>query len=650
MKNIRSYLDEKIEFPEGSTLLSGDVGCGKSTILLAMDFALFGLRKGELSGTDLLRHGKNDGSVELSFEINGTPVSVKRTLKRSRDSVTQDSGMLQINSRTEELMPTEMKAKIVEMLGYSNEIVKKNRPIFRYTVYTPQEKMKDILFDDTARLETLRKIFSVDKYGQIKSNAKLFVGELRSMKRENEALSKDLEKKMAEKQEKEIERERLLVGMDKNKAELSALETLLKEKYEEFESLKRRMNEIVSAKREIAKKESEMRVKSARLPVIEKELSSIKEKLATLSVTGEKVNLDSLSAGIEEMEDKKGGVMREHAVIASEITKLSAVLRDGVCSFCGQKVNDRTEFQRHLGEKEHILTELKTNMEFASGRIAEMKERKRIAEKIENESRLCEEYTRRAASLEVEQQSISKDLAVIRDDLYVLLSSFDEGIIAENYSRIEKEIDSLNASRLIAEKEKSKIDQQIYDIKKFLDTVEKEIGEKQAARERIAYINELVGWFDSYFVELMNIIEKRVMSALQGVFNEFFQKWFSIIMGDQFSVKVDENFSPVIEQNGYITEYTNLSGGEKTAVALAYRLALNRVINTMIDSIKTSQLLILDEPTDGFSSEQLDRIRDVIEELQLKQLILVSHEPKIDTFVDKVIKVYKEDHVSRVVY
>ena len=121
-------------------------------------------------------------------------------------------------------------------------------------------------------------------------------------------------------------------------------------------------------------------------------------------------------------------------------------------------------------------------------------------------------------------------------------------------------------------------------------------------------------------------------------------------MGEQLSVRIDEAFSPVIEQNGYVTEYTNLSGGEKTAVALAYRLALNKVINALIDSIKTKDLLILDEPTDGFSREQLDRLRDVIAELGLRQIILVSHEPKIDTLADSVIKVFKEDHVSRVAY
>src|SRR3989338_6075453 len=194
---------------------AGEVGCGKSTILLAMDFALFGLRKGELEGTDLLRHGKNNGSVEIAFEVEGNKIVLMRTLKRSKASVTQDSGIISINGREQELMPVELKSKILELFGYPQEVLKKNRPLFRYTVYTPQEKMKDILFDSESRLETLRKIFSVDKYGQIKNNAKLFMSELRSMKRENEAFTRDLEQKMSEKEERETEKERLMILLDK---------------------------------------------------------------------------------------------------------------------------------------------------------------------------------------------------------------------------------------------------------------------------------------------------------------------------------------------------------------------------------------------------------------------------------------------------
>ena len=69
----------------------------------------------------------------------------------------------------------------------------------------------------------------------------------------------------------------------------------------------------------------------------------------------------------------------------------------------------------------------------------------------------------------------------------------------------------------------------------------------------------------------------------------------------------------------------------------------------MIISIKTNDLIILDEPTDGFSDEQLDRIRIVLKELNLKQIIIVSHEPKIETFVDNVISFKKENHITSII-
>ena len=43
LNNIRSYIKEELNFDKGITLLSGNIGSGKSTILLAIDFALFGL-------------------------------------------------------------------------------------------------------------------------------------------------------------------------------------------------------------------------------------------------------------------------------------------------------------------------------------------------------------------------------------------------------------------------------------------------------------------------------------------------------------------------------------------------------------------------------------------------------------------------------
>ena len=93
-------------------------------------------------------------------------------------------------------------------------------------------------------------------------------------------------------------------------------------------------------------------------------------------------------------------------------------------------------------------------------------------------------------------------------------------------------------------------------------------------------------------------------------------------------------------------DYSYLSGGERTAIALAYRLALNQLINSVLSNIKTKDIVILDEPTDGFSDAQLDKMRDVLEQLNIGQLIIVSHEQKIEGFVENVIRLKKENGVS----
>ena len=97
LHNIRSYVDEEVFFSGGKTLLAGDIGSGKSTILLAVEFALFGLMKGEISGTTLLRHGSQGGFVELNFELNKKEIIIHRALKQNSKGVEQDAGFIVVN-------------------------------------------------------------------------------------------------------------------------------------------------------------------------------------------------------------------------------------------------------------------------------------------------------------------------------------------------------------------------------------------------------------------------------------------------------------------------------------------------------------------------------------------------------------------------
>ena len=179
IKNLRSYKDQEIEFPEGSLLLSGDVGSGKTSILLALEYALFGLQPGQ-KGSSLLRNKENIGEVTLEIDLSGRSVIIERKLKRGSKGISNEQSSLIIDGERKESSVTEIKSKIVEMLGYPQEFVRKNNILYRYTVYTPQEQMKEIITEDSeSRLNILRNIFGIDKYKIIKNNLSIFISNLK---------------------------------------------------------------------------------------------------------------------------------------------------------------------------------------------------------------------------------------------------------------------------------------------------------------------------------------------------------------------------------------------------------------------------------------------------------------------------------------
>jgi len=203
LKNIRSYLEQEIQFPEGTVLLSGDIGTGKSTILLAIEFALFGILRGDLSGNSLLRNGEEKGSVELEFELNGQKITIHRKLKRSNTAVEQEAGHIIKNSTRKDATPQELKTEILELIGYPKSMLTKSKSlVYRYTVYTPQEDMKRIILDSQeSRLDILRKVFDIDKYKRIKENTTAYSKGLREQNKEYEGKTADLGDKKKQKQE-----------------------------------------------------------------------------------------------------------------------------------------------------------------------------------------------------------------------------------------------------------------------------------------------------------------------------------------------------------------------------------------------------------------------------------------------------------------
>jgi exonuclease SbcC len=693
LENIRSYENQDIEFPDGSVLLSGDIGSGKSTILLAVEFALFGLQRGR-SGEGLLKNGKKEGLVRLNFEIDGKKVEIERRLKRAKDSVSQEKCKIKIGAKKnadaflgspkipdfwdeeKELSTNEIKSKILSLLNYPQEFMTKNPILFRYTVYTPQEEMKNILLEDSElRLNTLRRVFDIDKYKRISENIEKINSKLGIEVRSKEGLILDLNSKKSELLQKEDELKKSKGDLAVLKMKHGDIEKILNERKSRVNGFENEIKELNRLKTELARKDSEIKEKQSTVKRNRDELEQLKKQTAVLEIElKDKISEDlekiSLSIKQKEKELKENesnfleinrkiamldGEMNRNNKICEEIIKLKS------CPTCQQTVpeshkkgiSEKAESEIHkinseIKDKTLIKDNLSFSIKILKDEISELREKDKDASLIKiKHSNLREKKARENLILEnvisgeEKIKEIERNIIEINEKLNILKNSEKNYELAKNMlNEITEEERNLAVSKARAEK-------QIENIDYIIEDLNKEISEKEKIREKIAYFKKLRDWLSENFIPVIIEIEKNVMVKVHYEFSQLFGKWFSIL-AEGLSARINEEFTPVIEQNGYEINYEYLSGGERTAAALAYRLALNHTINSLMSNIKTRDLLILDEPTDGFSDEQLNKMRDVLQELKAEQLIIVSHEPKIEGFVNKIIRLEKNSGITRV--
>jgi len=680
LENIRSYISSEINFLDGSTLLSGDIGCGKTTILLAVEFALFGILRGSLEGNSLLRKGKNEGSVELNINVDSKDVIIKRGLKRAKDTVGQDKGFVVVDGIKKEGTAVELKAIILDLLGYPREMLTKSKSlIYRFTVYTPQEQMKQILFEEKdMRLDTLRKVFGIDKYKRIRENIVLYSRELKQRVKECEGKIYDLEDKKKLKTEKLVFQKQIEENIIKLKPDIELVNKSVEEKKKNISEYEEKIKQFNELKQEYGMKNVELNNKitlleqhNNQLGILDKEIPKLKEDIGDSEMPDiEQIQKEILegSKKLEVLEKKQQELQPKISMLNAEINQANLikekVLKIDKCPTCEQDVNKKHKEVISKREDDRIN---KANEELKKLNDLFQKDNK-VVEQLRKWIEALRQQGQNAEVLKLKHSHINektKQKKVVQDniteikkiigeintkklDIETKMAMFRQA--EQEYAKLRKEFDELLSRQREIDLRNNSLMKELENSKEQVDLLTKEINEKELVKKKIAEIKELLHWLDEYMVNLTVTMEKHVMQQIYHGFNDLFTEWFNILIDDEtINVRLDDDFTPVVEQNGYNVELDNLSGGEKTSCALAYRLSLNKVINDMITTIKTGDIIILDEPTDGFSTEQLDKVRDILDELGLKQVIIVSHETKIESFVENVVRIAKSDHVSSVV-
>lgn len=843
LKNIRSYKDAYIEFNEGINFLSGDIGCGKSSILIAIEFAFFGFKRGEIEGYQILRKGQNNASIKLVLydKKKDKYIEIFRSLKKSNknNSITQDNSYIKIDNDLIELSATELNAYIFNLLNFPKDFLTKDKNlIYRFTIYTPQEQLKEILYTlPDKRLEIIRKIFNVDKYKQlqfgintyqskIRVDKKLYADKLENLsklKKEIENINleiKDYEKRYKDILIKEEKQNNLLnkykVSLKKNKNEQDELNNLYlkyqKEKIE-IENITKQISdlelklkkdeknlndilkediqkEILNLKKDINilskkldetkknKKEKEKLVSNYEILLKEKEninqkiylieniKKNIENKKKEFDIVLTKCRIKDMQnfilkdeSKLKKYNDKKDILKKLEEEISSlksnikfnttknnditvQINKLSSLDK---CYTCHQdvtdlhkkkikeqfelekkkndklilddekikkdKLNELLELKKDLLELDKIKEDLIKKQEklksfkdilkdeekkeieiFNMNKELKELEKKDYLKQLESINKKIKEiqdcsdelkkinlieldYNKQISDLNLKlmnYENLDKDKKILEKEIEIINKDLKEkqgkikfkDELFEKIKRQEKELSLLeitikkideglevihsNLNKIIAIK--SKCESSLESNKKLLKSKKEELDILIDVKKKYENILYIENFFSSQMLPICSSIEQSILTKYFNEFNEEFIKLFKELIEDNdIDVSLNLEFSPMIEQNGYDIDLKNLSGGEKSSVAIAYRLGLKRIIENELFGMQKLSLLILDEPTDGFSNQQVTRLGSILKNSNLKQIILVSHDEKIEIISDNLLKIEKKNHLSKVV-
>lgn len=664
MTNIRSYRQTVIPLTTGISLFEGDIGSGKSTILYAIEFALFGL--GDLDGGALLRAGTTEGAVSLKFEVDNKEYAIHRSLKRQKKSIRQQSGYILENGTRYDLSVTDLKKWILKILDFKE----KSHPragsvIYRYAIFVPQEEMKRILgLKPDERMQTLRKAFRVEDYRVASENStnviKKLSGNVKFLKGEISDLP-TLKENRDQIKKSENQLKKVIESLNKSKKSFLKKEEELKTSLEELQAIGSQIEKKITLVPQWEKALSDLKEQST---IISKELKDIEQEIINRKEKKEKLELVKSPTKKELTELKKehsnllkkyNGLTEKIGQLKGKVADYTQILENGICPTC-DRVVEAKEFGNILEAKQENVEHTQKQIDQchkiiieAQTSIKELEEYNIVQKDLKDLQKKIEKY-KESHKTKIEQKSKAEKTC---KDLEAALKEANN-FIAKNKSVLDRIKQVQNNLTEVQEKISNTKEELAGHEREFklaqeqLKEINQKIKVKETKKQEIAKLEDQKIWLEDFFIPTLSIIEQHVMLNLNTEFNRRFQDWFSTLIEDpEIHARVDEQFTPIIEQNNYELSVDYLSGGEKTSVALAYRLALNVLIKQVSKAMK-SNLFILDEPTDGFSKDQLFRMREILEELGSEQVILVSHEAELESIADKIYRVDKTSDGSKI--
>jgi len=222
--------------------------------------------------------------------------------------------------------------------------------------------------------------------------------------------------------------------------------------------------------------------------------------------------------------------------------------------------------------------------------------------------------------------------------------------IEENKS-IETKLIKANLRMDELNQEMTKYDRDINQFKFQNETLNKKIKENYGLIQKISEEAEKEKIYKLY-LEIFgkNGITKNIMKTMMPVINSELQRLLQDSSYFKLEIRINDKNEVefvMIDNNTQVEKLmTSGSGYEKTIASLALRSVLSKVC-----SLPKPNVIVMDEVFGKISNENLDMVFDFFVKIKdyFEKIFLISHNPLISNWADNVIKVKKEDNISRVI-
>jgi len=684
LEKIRSHSKTTIPFARGFNCLVGGLGRGKSTVLYAIDFVLFGDPLGRSYGY-LLREGADVGKVTATFVHREKTYTLRRALRRHEKGISQDMEQLKFYENGKLIASVKNEA-VAEQLKALTGL---DKNLFREVVWVRQEHLKELLDVTPRQRQTkLDQLFGLSDYEVAWSVLAQFQ---RDYKVEKEVYERDADvvgvDRLQAEYNKTVEEFSSIENQIQDLGEnLTQAESTLKEAASRLESLEelRKQTEALrgmeiqlqtnianiedtSARlvNEIEMKKTLVHDLEERLKTMETQEKSQRNKLKEVKL-GPDQTIEELRRYLFTVGNQITSIAGEQEATKREIetsqNRISSLTTENKCPLClqnltgdykkgllGRLQEENVEREKKLSELQKNLDELETlhstvnlvvsNLQPLIPRIEDMK--RRVSEEQETLKKLSAE----SENAQQQEKKLRSQLTATRAEI----AKFDvteletarklRDAAFEKYSATKSSLETI-------ERRKDDIALRMDDIKERLDHAQQKI-------ERMGKIGKLLEIVDSIRGAYRSI-QPKLRSEFVTYLERTVQQQIDSLVGDTgpaLIVKIDETYTPLVSsEEGYEREVSNLSGGERTLLAFAYRIGLGQLIMQS----RTGHglyMLLLDEPTESLGREDgsVDRLAEAVSRLKaIEQIIAVTHSEAFAEKAEHVIRVEKEAGASRV--